>query len=96
MTIASFFASGLAADVILLVLLLELVALSVMYQRTGRGIPPLDLVFSLGAGAGLVLAFRGALVGAGLGWIGAALLLSFALHIADQVRRGAGNRKSKV
>ncbi|MCA3019793.1 MAG: hypothetical protein ING62_14260, partial [Rhodocyclaceae bacterium] len=69
MTIASFFASGLAADVILFVMLLELVALSVMYQRTGRGIPPLDLVFSLGAGAGLVLAFRGALVGAGVGWI---------------------------
>jgi hypothetical protein len=42
----------------------------------------------------LVLAFRGALVGAGLGWIGAALLLSFALHIADQVRRAG--RKSKV
>jgi hypothetical protein len=52
------------------------------------------LVFSLGAGAGLVLAFRGALVGAGLGWIGAALLLSFALHIADQLRRAG--RKSKV
>jgi len=96
MTIASFFASGLAADVILFVMLLELVALSVMYQRTGRGIPPLDLVFSLGAGACLVLAFRGALVGAGVGWIGGALLISFALHIADQLRRGAVNRKSKV
>jgi hypothetical protein len=94
MTIERFFVSGLAADVILFVMLIELVALSVIYQRTGRGMPPLDLVFSLGAGAGLVLAFRGALVGAGLGWIGAALLLSFALHIADQVRRAG--RKSKV
>jgi hypothetical protein len=94
MTIERFFASGLAADVILSVMLLELLVLSLIYRRSGRGIAPLDLFFSLGAGAGLVLAFRGALVGAGLGWIGAALLLSFALHIADQVRRAG--RKSKV
>jgi hypothetical protein len=87
MTIERFFVSGLAADVILVVMLLELVALSVFYQRTGRGIPPLDLVFSLGAGAGLVLALRAALTGAGVGWIGAALLLSFCLHLVDQVRR---------
>ena len=93
MTVENLFTSGLAADVILLVMLLELVALTIFYQRTGRGIPPLDLLFSLGAGAGLVLAFRGALVGVNVAWIGAAMLLSFAMHIIDQIRRA---RKMKL
>ena len=93
MTVENLFTSGLAADAILLVMLLELVALTIFYQRTGRGIPPLDLLFSLGAGAGLVLAFRGALVGVNVAWIGAAMLLSFAMHIIDQIRRA---RKMKL
>jgi hypothetical protein len=87
MTIERFFVSGLAADVILSVMLLELLVLSLIYRRSGRGIAPLDLFFSLGAGAGLVLALRATLTGAGVGWIGAALLLSFSLHIVDQLRR---------
>jgi hypothetical protein len=93
MTIERFFVSGLAADVILVVMLLELVVLSVIYQCTGRGIAPLDLFFSLGAGAGLVLALRAALTGAGVGWIGAALLLSFSLHVVDQLRRAEKTNK---
>jgi hypothetical protein len=94
MNLDSLFASGLAADIILVVMLAELIALSVLHQRTGKGMTPTDLVFSLGAGAGLVLAFRGALVGAGVAWIGGALLLSFVMHIVDQLRRGRAAQQS--
>ena len=47
MTVENLFTSSLAADVILLVMLLELVALTILYQRIGRGIPPLDLLLAL-------------------------------------------------
>jgi hypothetical protein len=94
MSVETLFSSGLAADLVLIVMLLEWVALSVWHKRTGRGVAPFDLLINLGAGAGLALAFRGALVGAALPWIGAALIAACAFHVADQLRRA--NRAGSV
>ncbi len=87
MSVETLFSSGLAADLVLVVMLIEWIGLSMWHMRTGRGVAPFDLLISLGAGAGLALAFRGALVGAALPWIGAALVASCVCHVADQVRR---------
>lgn len=81
------FKSGHAADIILAVMLLEGMVLALIYRRAGKGIAPMDLVFSLGAGVGLVLALRAALTDAHWVWIAAALMLSFAFHIGDMLRR---------
>ena len=87
MNLETLFTSGFAADLVLAVMLIEWIMLSVWHMRTGRGVAPFDLLMSLGAGAGLALAFRGALVGAAVPWIGAALLEAGVCHVADQVRR---------
>lgn len=72
----SFFASGHAADLVLVVLALETLALWVWHRRTGRGIAPADLLGFFLAGACLLLALRAALTGAG--WPAVALFLALA------------------
>jgi hypothetical protein len=84
---SDWFASGRVADLILLVLLIEGIVLYLRYRRVRRGIPPLDILFGLLAGAGLVLALRGALVGADWRWICAPLLLALVANLADTWRR---------
>jgi hypothetical protein len=86
---AAFFASGRVADLILLVLALEAVALLVWHRRGGGLAPRAILALAL-PGVALVLALRLALTGAWWGWIGLALAGAFAAHLFDlfgQIRR---------
>jgi hypothetical protein len=78
----AFFASGHAADLILIVLAAEFVWL---VARRGRAI---DVALALGPAVLIVLALRGALTGAGWPLIALPLVLSFPVHIADLKRRG--------
>lgn len=81
------FASGRIADLVLLVLVLEGLALAVLGAR-GRRVPPLGAVLPfLVAGGFFALALRGALVGAAWPWIAAALLGALGAHLADLARR---------
>ena len=84
---AALFASGLIADLILGLVALEAVGLSVYWWRSGRGVPPVDLVINLASGACLLLALRSVLMHqswqATAAWLAAAL----AAHIADLARR---------
>lgn len=79
---AALFASGHAADLILIVLAAELVWL------VRRGAKALDVALALGPAVLIVAALRGALTGADWPMIALPLMLSFPVHIADLMRRG--------
>ena len=76
------FRSGLAADIILAVMLAELLAL----VRAGRS--PVHAALALAPGALIVLALRGALTDAPVWQVAVPLALSLPLHLADLGRRG--------
>jgi hypothetical protein len=78
-----FFSSGFAADAIILFMVVEGIVLSSIQRRTRRGIRPMGLFLSLGAGAGLVIALRAALVGAPWPWVAAGITLSLLAHAGD-------------
>ncbi|MFD2783802.1 hypothetical protein ACFS32_25350 [Novosphingobium pokkalii] len=73
----AYFASGHAADGMLVALLLEAAWL------LARGRPPGLVCVMLGPGALMVLGLRGALTGAAWPWIALPLALSLPLHLAD-------------
>jgi hypothetical protein len=75
--------SGWIADLILILMALEAVALLVLWQLLGRGIPPLPLGANMVAGASLVLALRSALTSSSTAAIAGFLLLSLLAHGVD-------------
>ena len=87
--LAEFFSSGLAADLVLAVMFLEGCVLCWVRRQGGRGFSPRTIIISLLPGACLVLALRGALVGAWWGWIALALFASLLAHLADLRQRWA-------
>ena len=96
---AALFASGRIVDLVLLFMVIEGGGLIMLRRRVRRGIPPLDLLVSLGAGAALLLALRGAaqrvLTGRtavhriDVAWpgIAACLVLALVAHLLDLWRR---------
>jgi hypothetical protein len=88
--VADLFASGRIVDLILALMAAEAVVLAVHYRRTGRGVALPDLAVNLAAGAGLLLALRAALTGAGWTWTAGWLALALAAHLADLARRWRG------
>ena len=67
--------------------LLELIALIIYRQRTGRGIAGSTLVVALSSGLFLMLALRAALTGADWPWIALALSASWATPLVDLKNR---------
>lgn len=80
---AEFFASGRVVDLILGLMLLEGLALSVLWRRRGCGVLPLALWVNLAAGGAMLLAVRAALTGASWVWVWIPLLLALLMHLAD-------------
>ncbi len=80
--VSALFASGHAADLILIVLAAEFVWL------VARGAKALDVALALGPAVLIVFALRGALTGADWPLIAVPLTLSFPVHVADLKRRG--------
>ena len=80
---AELFVSGRLVDLILVVVLVEAIALLVMWRYFQRGVAPLDLLPNLCAGAFLLLALRATL--GGLGWMAASGCLAAAglAHLVD-------------
>jgi hypothetical protein len=74
-------------DLILGLVLVEAIALTVLYRLTGKGVAPRDLVGLLLAGACLLIAVRLALTGAEWVWIGLWLALALIAHLADLALR---------
>lgn len=86
-----FFSSGRVADTALAVLGIEAAVLVVIHRRTGRGLPWRALWPNLLAGAGLLLALRGALTDAHWSAVALALLVAFVSNLLDlgaRIRRG--------
>lgn len=78
----AFFASGRAADVILLILILEL-----LWLTLGKRLPALDAAGLVLPGLLIVLGLRAALIGAHWTMIAAPLALAFPVHLLDLRRR---------
>jgi hypothetical protein len=85
--VSEVFAAGRIADLILGLLVVEGVVLFAWWRITGRGLAPALFAGNLLAGAGFVLALRGALVQSWWGWIGLALALALVGHVVDLWRR---------
>ena len=81
---APFFASGHAADLVLVVLALEAVWLKT------RGWSLTKIIGLVGPAVFIVLALRSALVGASWEWVAVLLALSLPLHLMDLRGRMAG------
>jgi hypothetical protein len=80
---SEFIASGRAADLILIIVLIEAIALGLLHRLTGRGVGVVQLLPGLVAGAKLVLALRCALTGAGAAWIALWLVGGLIAHLTD-------------
>lgn len=90
--VSELFVGGRVADLVLAVMLVEALGLAAIHRRTGRGLPPAAVLLNLAAGAALLLALRGALVGAGWGWIALALTGALVAHVADLRQRWSAPR----
>jgi hypothetical protein len=84
---AALFANGHAVDLILLVVAGEAACAMTWYRTTGRGLSPSAMLSLLLPGIFLLVALRGALVGAGWRWIAPCLVASFAAHLQDLATR---------
>ncbi|QJE74749.1 hypothetical protein HHL28_02460 [Aerophototrophica crusticola] len=80
---ADFFTSGRIVDIAIALALLEGLGVALYRWRTGRGPALRPFLVNLAAGLCLMLALRAALVGAGWGWVAAALVGSLLAHGAD-------------
>ncbi|MGG5811054.1 hypothetical protein [Falsiroseomonas sp. CW058] len=85
-----FFASGRAADLVLLVMAAEAALLLAWRRRSGRGPSPGAVMALVLPGAALVLALRVALTGGWWGWVALCLLAALAAHLADLRGRWRG------
>jgi hypothetical protein len=81
------FANGYIADVILIVMAAEGLALFLYWRATGRSVPPCDFLLNLVSGFFLILALRAAMVGGSWGWTAAFLAAGGLAHAADLRRR---------
>jgi len=81
------FQSGRVADLILLILVFEGLALWLIYRRTGRGLPLGAILPFLMAGAAFALSLRAALTGAGWPLVALPLLGALVAHIWDLAAR---------
>jgi hypothetical protein len=84
---AEFFASGRVAELILLMLVLEGVALGAWHHWTGRGIALRAILPFLLAGAAFALSLRAALTGAGWPLVALPLMGAFGAHLWDIAAR---------
>lgn len=84
---ADFFASGHVADLILLTLLLEGIAIWWWHRRSGRGLPLRAVLPFLLAGAAFALSLRAALTGAGWPLVALPLLGALGAHLWDLAGR---------
>lgn len=78
---------GHAIDAIIALIAIEGFVLVAWRARTGRGLPVSAFLANLVAGAGLLLALRGAVTEASSEVISTCLAVAFAAHIADMAGR---------
>jgi hypothetical protein len=82
-----FFASGRAIDLIIAGMIVQALALTAYFKKTGLGVAPQAFLPNLMSGAFLMVAVRCALTGVWWGWVALLLLSSLAAHLADLRQR---------
>jgi phosphate/sulfate permease len=92
--VAELIATGRAVDGILALMLLESIALILIGRRLRRPISAVQVLVSIGAGAALLLALRGALLGSAWQWISLWLVAALVAHLLDLRYRWAQAQKS--
>jgi hypothetical protein len=90
--VAELFANGRVVDCILFLMLLEVLGMAWWRRRSGHGLKLDELLASIGAGAALLMALKGALVRAS--WLQVAfwLLVALAAHATDLTLRSIHKR----
>ncbi|KPL53447.1 hypothetical protein ABB55_15500 [Prosthecomicrobium hirschii] len=83
----SLFAGGRMADLALAALLVETLVSLWLARRLGRGPGVAAILCNAGAGAGLLLALRAALTGAGAAMVAAGLVFALVAHLGEVVLR---------
>lgn len=81
-------------DGLLAAVALETLVLLAWHRRTGGGLPPSQLLPTLAAGAGVMLAWRCSAAGAPPLWVAGAMALAGAAHAVDLGRRWRVSRRS--
>ena len=82
-------------DGLLAAVALEAVLLLLWQRRTGAGLPPAELLPTLLAGAGLMLAWRASAAGAPPLWVAAAMAMAGVAHAIDLGRRWRRGRHAR-
>lgn len=82
-------------DGLLAAVALETVVLLLWHRRTGGGLPPAQLLPTLAAGAGVMLAWRCSAAGAPSLWVAGAMALAGIAHAIDLGRRWRQGRLSR-
>jgi uncharacterized membrane protein len=81
--VAELLSNGRVIDCILVLMLLEFITLMIVRRQSRRGIPAVQLLFGLGAGAALLLAWRAALHASSWQSICLWLAAAFVVHLID-------------
>jgi hypothetical protein len=79
--VAKLFAEGRIVDCIALLMLVEFIAVWIVYTKAGRGIKPIELGLSLSAGMALLFALRAALLGHAWPLVSIWLIAALAAHL---------------
>lgn len=95
MTLAGFFESGAAVDLVLAMVVAEGMLLAIAGRPGGRLAAFRGLGWSLVSAACLVVALRAALAGAGWAWMAAGLSGSLAAHLMDLRQRWMTSRAAR-
>ncbi len=85
--LADLFATGRILDVVLVVLAVGGLALWLLWSRSGRGLPPGDVLPFLLSGACLTAAFRATTLGSAWQWSAGLLALAFGVHLFELAGR---------
>lgn len=80
--VESWIASGDVVILVVVIMLMEIIVLGGWRLRTGRGMPIGELIANSGAGGGLALAVRSALIGEGAMMVAVWLLVAAFAHVS--------------
>ncbi len=87
--------SGRIADVMLVIIAIEIIALIVYRLVSGKGLPVATVICNAGAGGSLMVALKLVWVNAAWHWVAAALLGSLVFHTIDLAQRWRAQAQTK-
>ncbi len=87
MNLSDIISSGRIVDIMVLFVVIEVIALTIYWRRTGKGIALIPLLANIGAGGSLMLALGATLKGFVPEIIALCLISSLIFHVTDLVIR---------